>query len=128
MNKFIAYVLLLLVGVGLGYSLPHGAKQSNPNVAGIYETNPTQFISGFTAGSTNQFSVSSTGAVSTSATANKGTLTLVAGTATTTVAAGSICVASNTTASGTVETYASTSGSTLTVKGNGTNQVNYLCW
>lgn len=140
MNKFIIGFLSLLVGLGLGFSIPHGAQQPVAKVGGLVNNLASHFTSGFYAGTTDQFSVSSAGALSTSggitstgavvasSAVNKGTLTLVAGTATTTVTSGAICVASNTTASSTVETYASTTGATLTVKGSGTNQVNYFCW
>jgi hypothetical protein len=65
MKKFIVIVLAsLLVGVGLGYSLPHGAKTEGPVGAGV-EIN-SDFTYGFTAGSSRQMSVDSSGNLSTS--------------------------------------------------------------
>jgi hypothetical protein len=59
-------------------------------------------------------------------TKNKGTLTLVAGTKTTTVASGATCVCSDTTALNAVQ--CSVSSTTLTANGTGTDVIAYMCF
>jgi hypothetical protein len=63
MNKIVIGIVMLLVGLGLGFAIPHGAKPQLLGGGGLVSTNPTQYVNGFSAGSTAQSAVSSTGAV-----------------------------------------------------------------
>src|SRR4051812_46267627 len=78
MKKFLLPVVLLLVGLGLGYSIPHGAKPSNGPVGGLYSPNTSQFVNGLTAGTTNQFAVDSSGNATTTGNLTAATLRLPA--------------------------------------------------
>lgn len=64
MKYIISIVASLLVGLGFGYLVFHNGASTGP-VGGDYNLNKTQFIEGFTAGRTNQFSVSNAGALTT---------------------------------------------------------------
>ena len=61
-DKFTKIVAVIALVIGLVAMF----KGDGPSVGGLYNINPTQFISGFTAGGSNQFSVSSAGALTTS--------------------------------------------------------------
>lgn len=61
MKKFIVCVVLLLVGLGLGFKIPHGAKTEGP--VGGAPKQDASFVYGLHAGSADQFTVTPTGAV-----------------------------------------------------------------
>ena len=62
MKKFILPIVLLLVGVGLGYLIPHGASDSK---VGGYRRTADYFNGGFYAGESDQFSVDTSGNLTT---------------------------------------------------------------
>ncbi len=65
-NKIVIAIVALLVGLGLGYPLfHHGGEQV---LGGVYETNVSHYGNGFYAGQTDQYSVDSSGNVSTTGT------------------------------------------------------------
>ena len=64
MKYVISIVVSLLVGLGLGFAIPHGANVSQ-KVGGAVQINET-FPYGFYAGLTRQFQVTSAGAISSS--------------------------------------------------------------
>lgn len=70
MKKLISYIAVLLVGLGLGFLVFHGATTKTPGqgMAGAQVQNDTfNFTGGFNAGTANQLAVSSTGALSSTA-------------------------------------------------------------
>jgi hypothetical protein len=60
MKKFILPIVLLVVGFGLGFAIPHGTHNSEV-LGGLYSPNTSHFVSGLYAGSSDQFSVDSSG-------------------------------------------------------------------
>lgn len=70
-------------------------------------------------------SVKSDGAITTSSTKTKGTITLAAGTGTATVLSGAVCVCSDTTAVNAVK--CAVASTTLTATGTGTDVIAYIC-
>jgi hypothetical protein len=75
MNKLLSYAVVLLVGFGFGFVTFHKGANESP-VGGIYNTNPTQFINGFSAGTTNQLAVDSAGNATTTGSVRLATSTV----------------------------------------------------
>lgn len=144
MNKFFVGFLSLLVGLGLGYLVfqQEATKAPSQDMAGAQVQNDTfNFTGGFTAGSSNQLTVDSSGNLTNSGTlvqsgaltvSNSGnvgaTSTTAGGVVTATVRSGAICVANDATATGTISTFASTTGTTLTIKGTPSHLFQYVCF
>jgi hypothetical protein len=151
MNKVIVCVVSLLVGLGLGYVIPHGA--TTPERAGGIRITADHFVGGLYAGEADELSIDGDGDISTSGTVTfSGTNTLsgattvsgaftvsnsgntgvvvtpASGTATTTVKSGAVCVANLISATSTISTYASTTGTTLTIKGAPSQAFQYICF
>jgi len=79
MKKFvIAIIVTFVVGMGLGYALPHAAKQTGERVLGAAQVqlNSTQFAGGVSAGSTEQFSVDTSGNLTTTGALSSGSQTV----------------------------------------------------
>lgn len=76
MKKLSISVIAALAVLGLVFVVFHHGKQptSQPVVGGLYETNPTQFVSGFSAGSVNQYAVDSSGNLASTGTVNATTV------------------------------------------------------